>query len=186
MLSQHADLEIKRWDETQKLGWSSGGRVWDLMLYHSTNSDCNSLTLPNVFFNRPYLPSGITINGLLWIGYAGTIRLQTVNVWKGLTHLASTGQLTHKCFHSHSPLLDDDDDGPEKQNEDHQAAGAGPEDQTHVLGMLGYLQSSLGVLTGSCTVGQRGDREEDSSTAHKWLYGSYRKNKMLHVAVRCQ
>lgn len=48
-----------------------------------------------------------------------------------------------------SPLLDDEDDSAEKQNEDHQTADAGPEDQTHVLGMLGYLQSVLGVLAGS-------------------------------------
>lgn len=51
---------------------------------------------------------------------------------------------------SHSPLPHDDDDGSQQENEDHKAASAGPEDQTHVLCMLGDLQSPLGVLTGSC------------------------------------
>lgn len=58
---------------------------------------------------------------------------------------------TQKHLRSRLPLLDDDDDGPEKQDEDHQTAGAGPEDQPHVFGMLGHLQSSLRVLTGGCT-----------------------------------
>lgn len=47
-----------------------------------------------------------------------------------------------------SPLLDDNDHRSQKQNQDDQAADAGPEDQPHVLGMLGDLQRSFGVLTG--------------------------------------
>lgn len=47
-----------------------------------------------------------------------------------------------------SPLLDDDDHRSQKQNQDDQAADAGPEDQPHVLGMLGDLQRPFGVLTG--------------------------------------
>lgn len=111
------------------------------MLYHSTNSGCNSLSLPNAFLNRPELPSGIEIDLLLWIGYTGTIRLEMFDSGK-VSH--------HKRFHSHSPLLHDDHDGPEEKNEDHQTACAGPEDQTHVFGMLGNLQSPFRVLTGSC------------------------------------
>ena len=48
-----------------------------------------------------------------------------------------------------SPLLDDDDDGSQEQDEDHQPPGTRPQDQTHVLGMLGNLQGPLGVLAGS-------------------------------------
>lgn len=62
------------------------------MLYHSTNSGCNSLLLPNAFLNRPELPSGIEINLLLWVGYTETIRLETV---KCLTHKRSSPSHIH-------------------------------------------------------------------------------------------
>ena len=75
------------------------------------------------------------INALLWIGCTGTMSVESVKA---------------PLFNRHSPLLHDDDDGPQQQDEDHQAPGAGPQDQTHVLGMLGNLQCSLRVLTGSC------------------------------------
>lgn len=55
---------------------------------------------------------------------------------------------TAKHFPGLSPLLDDDDHRSQKQNQDDEAADAGPEDQTHVLGMLGNLQRTFGVLTG--------------------------------------
>lgn len=87
--------------------------------------------------------------------------------------------LTRKHFHSRSPLLDDDDDGSQEQNEDHQAADAGPKDQAHVLSMLGYLQSTLGVLTGGCTAWQGGEAEEEHKDNKCELLFGCKKNLFL-------
>lgn len=47
-----------------------------------------------------------------------------------------------------SPFLDDDDHGSQEQDQDQQATHAGGQDQPHVLGVLGHLQGTLGVLAG--------------------------------------
>lgn len=44
------------------------------------------------------------------------------------------------------PFLYDDDDGAQQKDEDHQTSGAHPQNQTHLLGVLGDLQSLALVL----------------------------------------
>ena len=39
------------------------------------------------------------------------------------------------------PFLNDDDDGAQQEDEDHQTSGAHAQDQTHLLRVLGDLQS---------------------------------------------
>ena len=46
------------------------------------------------------------------------------------------------------PFLNDDDDGTQQKDEDHQTSGAHPEDQAHLLGVLGHLQSLAVILAG--------------------------------------
>ena len=46
------------------------------------------------------------------------------------------------------PFLNDDDDGAQKEDEDHQAPGAHPENQPHLLRVLGHLQRLAVVFAG--------------------------------------
>lgn len=46
------------------------------------------------------------------------------------------------------PFLNDDDDGTQQKDEDHQASGTHPEDQTHLLRVLGHLQGLAVIFAG--------------------------------------
>jgi len=48
-----------------------------------------------------------------------------------------------------SPFLDNNHDGSQQEDENHQSPGTGSQNQPHVLGMLGHLQSVLMVPAGT-------------------------------------
>lgn len=46
------------------------------------------------------------------------------------------------------PFLNDDNNGTQQKDEHHQASSAHPENQTHLLRVLGHLQSFAVILAG--------------------------------------
>lgn len=64
-------------------------------------------------------------------------------------HQASEGALGESRHRPHSPLTDDDNDGPQEKDEDSKSPRTDAQDEPHLLRSLGHLQGSLAFLTGS-------------------------------------
>lgn len=60
-----------------------------------------------------------------------------------------------------SPFPNGDDDGSQQDDQDDEPPGTDPQDQTHLLRVLGHLQGTLALFAGSCQgtrTGRRGQQ----------------------------
>ena len=71
------------------------------------------------------------------------------------------------------PFLNDDDDGTQQKDEDNQTSGTHPENQTHLLIVLGHLQSRAVILAGrekqkhGCTFKKKKKKRHNANTGYK-------------------
>lgn len=64
-------------------------------------------------------------------------------------HQPSERALRKSWHQPHSPLTDDDNDGPQEEDEDSKSPCTDAQDESHLLRSLGHLQGSLAFLAGS-------------------------------------
>lgn len=64
------------------------------------------------------------------------------------------------------PFLNDDDDGAQQKDEDDQTSGTHPENQAHLLGVLGHLQGLAVIFAGRWKHKHKGRRTLNRRSAN--------------------